>query len=190
MLSKNRSIIIILTLVIIAGIFIVGNFYHSGVEKIENNENTKKNYEKNLEKVNRFLVTKDKERIQSFIDRRDWDMKKTGEGLWYMIYEKGEGEPVEDGKYVKFSYEIRLLDGSLCYSSDSLGPKFIKVGTQEEIRGLYEGLKLLREGDKARFIIPPHLAYGLLGDDKKIPKRSIIYYRLNLLEVSEKKIKP
>jgi|SRR6056297_263855 len=188
--SKNRIIIIILILLIGGGIIVVTNFYHAGVERVrKTQEQSEIKYEENLEKVNRFLVQKDIEKINSFINRRNWDMEKTGEGLWYMRYEKGKGQPVKDGKYVKFTYDIRLLDGTLCYTSDSLGPKIIKVGSQEEIRGLYEGLKMLREGDKARFIIPPHLAYGLLGDDKKIPKRSIIYYRLSLLEVSDKKIR-
>jgi FKBP-type peptidyl-prolyl cis-trans isomerase len=49
--------------------------------------------------------------------------------------------------------------------------------------GLEEGILLLREGDKAKFILPPHLAHGLLGDDNKIPARSIIVYDLELLSL-------
>ena len=41
----------------------------------------------------------------------------------------------------------------------------------------------MRAGDKARFIIPPHLAYGLLGDENRIPARSIIIYQVELVDV-------
>jgi FKBP-type peptidyl-prolyl cis-trans isomerase len=42
---------------------------------------------------------------------------------------------------------------------------------------------MMRAGDKARFVIPPHLAYGLLGDENRIPARAIIVYQLELVEV-------
>jgi FKBP-type peptidyl-prolyl cis-trans isomerase len=34
--------------------------------------------------------------------------------------------------------------------------------------------------------MPPHLAHGLLGDENKIPPRSVIVYDLHLIDVSEK----
>jgi len=38
-------------------------------------------------------------------------------------------------------------------------------------------------GDKATFIMPPHLAYGLPGDGNKIPARSVIAYEVILVKV-------
>jgi len=49
--------------------------------------------------------------------------------------------------------------------------------------GLEEGILLLRVGDKATFIMPPHLAHGLQGDGDRIPARSIIMYDVLLLKV-------
>ena len=43
----------------------------------------------------------------------------------------------------------------------------------------------MHEGDKARFIMPPHLAHGLLGDNHKIPARAIIIYEVELIKLDE-----
>jgi FKBP-type peptidyl-prolyl cis-trans isomerase len=45
---------------------------------------------------------------------------------------------------------------------------------------------MLREGDKARFILPPHIAHGLLGDENRIPPRSVIVYEVELLNISDR----
>ena len=138
---------------------------------------------KSLIEVNRLLVKKDSARIAEYIKTRNWDMIQTKTGLWYMIYEKGAGRKSKEGFYATINYNLALLDGTLCYSSDSLGPKRFKIGRGSVESGLEEGILLLKEGDKARFILPPHLAHGLVGDDNRIPARSIIVYDLELLSL-------
>jgi FKBP-type peptidyl-prolyl cis-trans isomerase len=41
-----------------------------------------------------------------------------------------------------------------------------------------EGIKMLKPGGDAVFILPPFLAYGIVGDGKAIPPRSILVYEL------------
>ena len=41
----------------------------------------------------------------------------------------------------------------------------------------------MKVGDKAKFIIPSHLAFGLLGDENKIPKRATLVYDVELIDV-------
>ena len=77
-------------------------------------------------------------------------------------------------------YECFLLDGTLCYSSTEQGPKDIVIGRADIEPGMNEGLKLLRRGAEAIFILPPFLAYGLVGDGKKIPPRSTIVYNVSI----------
>jgi FKBP-type peptidyl-prolyl cis-trans isomerase len=45
---------------------------------------------------------------------------------------------------------------------------------------------LLRVGDKARFILPSHLAHGVPGDGVKIPRRATIIYDLELINITSK----
>ncbi|KPK86844.1 MAG: hypothetical protein AMS27_04140 [Bacteroides sp. SM23_62_1] len=136
-------------------------------------------------RVNKYLVKKDVELIESYIDRREWEMEVTESGLFYQIYEHGNGKPAESGRYATINYMVSLLDGTICYDSDETGPKQFLIGRSNEESGLEQGVLMMRVGDKARFIMPPHLAHGLLGDERNIPPRSIIVYEVELLEISD-----
>jgi FKBP-type peptidyl-prolyl cis-trans isomerase len=81
-----------------------------------------------LIKINKYLVKKDAEQIADYVKRRKWGMEVSKTGLWHMIYEKGNGRKAEEGKIATIEYTINLLDGTLCYSSDSLGVKKFKIG--------------------------------------------------------------
>ena len=83
------------------------------------------------------------------------------------------------------NYSISLLDGTECYNSDDSGPRQFKIGQGGVESGLEEGILFMHEGDKARFIMPPHLAHGLLGDNHKIPARAIIIYEVELIKLDE-----
>jgi len=155
-----------------------------------NNESQKKkrltkeeqnNYNKSLQTANKYLTTLDAERIENYSKRRNWDMKVTETGLWYQIYENGKGAKAKEGQIAVLNYKISLLDGTLCYTSDSTGAKEFVIGHGGVESGLEEGILLLRMGDKARFILPPYKAHGLIGDMDKIPARSIIVYELELI---------
>lgn len=137
----------------------------------------------NLIKINRYLVSKDSAFIEKLIAEKKWQMKKTPAGLWYEIDPRGHGEKITAGKEVTIAYRITLPDGTLCYSSDSLGLKKFVAGKGDVESGLEQGILLMRKGDRARFILPPHLAYGLTGDQNKIGPRTIIIYEVEVLEV-------
>ena len=186
-MRRRTFIFIIIGVVILGGAIIFINYFHVGQEYPTQNKQRNNNYSKKLENVNRFLVEKDKERIKSFINRRGWKMKTTESGLWYQIFTDKEGKKISMGDKVKINYEIRLLDGTLCYTSDSTGAKEFIVGRNESMMGLQEGIKLLNEGDRARLIIPPHLGYGLIGDKNRIPARAVLVYTLDVLEVEHKR---
>ena len=111
-------------------------------------------------------------------------MTKTPTGLRYLIYKHGSGEKAMNGKKVTILYEIRLLNGNLCYSSAQLGPKEFTTGQGKFESGAEEGILLMKVGDRAKFIVPSHLAFGLLGDQDKIPPRSTLIYDIELLKIN------
>ncbi len=133
--------------------------------------------------VNKKLVDQDAERIKLFLQEKNIQMTQTKTGLWYSIDKNIGGEQIGNGSVVKYNYSIELLDGTLCYSSDSLGAKTITIGKSSEESGINEGIQLLSKNDEASFLIPPHLAHGLMGDDDKIPARSILYVHVEVLDV-------
>ena len=141
---------------------------------------------KQMEEVNKILIKKDRQIIKGYITRQGWDMKETKTGLWYQILSEGTGKQAETGWVAKINYSVKLLDGTLCYSSDNKGPKSFLIGQGNVASGLEQGILLMKEGARARFIMPPHLAYGLIGDGDKIPARSIIVYDVELISLSNK----
>jgi FKBP-type peptidyl-prolyl cis-trans isomerase len=132
--------------------------------------------------LNRYLIRKDRERIQNYIERKNLNMIESPTGLWYQIINEGEGVILTDNVKVVLDYVCSLLDGTECYSSKTLGPKELILGRSSMESGMNEGLRMLKPGGEAIFIIPPFLAYGLPGDGKMIPPRAVIVYNVHILQ--------
>jgi len=133
--------------------------------------------------VNRMMIKKDHEKIKLYARQNNLAMQETLTGLWYVIREKGNGERARNGQLAAIRFNVKLLDGTPCYNSDSLGIKQFRIGQGGVESGLEEGILLLHVGDKATFIMPPHLAHGLPGDGNKIPARAIIVYDIELVKL-------
>lgn len=135
---------------------------------------------------NRKSVRMEAEQIEKFISRRDWDMTKTGSGLHYMIYESnGKQFYPQENDTVYVSYEVSLINGKTIYKSDSLINASFIVGHDDVESGLQEGIKFLSVGDKAKLIIPSHLAHGYTGDFNKIPRNSTVIFDISLMGINE-----
>lgn len=136
---------------------------------------------KKLESINKVLVDKDKEVIEAYIKRHELDeMQQNESGLFYMVWGEPSGSRVKTGDVVVLNYKVSLLDGTECYNSEKDKPKEFLVGQGGVESGLEMGVLLMSEGQKAKFILPPHLAHGLLGDNDKIPPLAIIIYDVEL----------
>lgn len=149
---------------------------------IDNRKASVKPGKQEMAELNRYLVQKDREIIENYIERKNLKMTESPAGLWYLIVNEGNGQFLKDNNRITMNYECKLLDGTVCYSSDDLGPKLVILGKTDIEPGLNEGLRLLKPGGEALFILPPFLAFGLVGDGKKIPPRTIIVYSVNILE--------
>jgi len=139
--------------------------------------------ERALVGANRIMVKKDHDKIQAYARRNILDVKESATGLWYRTEEKPGCVKAKSGQQATINYEVSLTDGTVCYSSDSLGPRSFRIGHGGVESGLEEGILMMCVGDKALFILPPHLAHGLTGDGDKIPPRSVIVYHVELLKL-------
>jgi FKBP-type peptidyl-prolyl cis-trans isomerase len=171
------------TKIILAGFFIIQILHVSCQKKQEDKSSVPRDYKQKLEEINKVLLSKDTENIQQFITRRGWQMQTTQSGLWFMIYVNGNGDKVAKNDLIELKYKLWLIDGSLINSSDSIGLKAFRVGQGGVEPGLEEGVLLLSKGSKARFILPPHLAHGVVGDGDKIPGRAILVYDVEVIDV-------
>lgn len=134
--------------------------------------------------LNKELAEQEKIDIQLFMDRKsNWEMKETGSGLRYWIYENGTGPQAVSGSFAQVSFNISLLDGTFCYKTEDDEIEEFKVDKSQVETGVQEAIKLMREGDKAKLIIPSHLAHGLTGDMNKIPPLTPIVVDIELFKV-------
>ena len=108
----------------------------------------------------------------------------TASGLQYVITAAGNGETPQPGNIVRVHYTGRFSDGNVFDSSyDREKPLQFVVGMGQVIPGWDEGIQLLKAGSKAKFVVPPELAYGEKGVGEDIPPNSTLYFEVELLEV-------
>jgi FKBP-type peptidyl-prolyl cis-trans isomerase FkpA len=144
---------------------------------------TQQEVARSLEELNRQKMRDESAQIDGFVDRINWPMLVSGTGLRYWIYESGEGLLAQEGQIAKVSYVVSLLNGDTLYTSLENGPKEFLIGQDNVETGLHEGILYLHQGDKAKFILPSHLAHGLSGDQDKIPPRHSVVYDIELLSL-------
>ena len=136
-----------------------------------------------LEKANRYLVNDEAEDIENYVRRHGWNMVSTGTGLRYEIVRQGDGSLIQGGQLVTMEYVLYDIFGDVVYSSDTDGVMKFVVGQGAEVAGLDEAVRHLHRGDVAHVIVPSHLGYGLLGDQKSVPGRATLIYTLKIIEV-------
>ncbi len=113
----------------------------------------------------------------------DQDTLITESGLQVIILEEGTGEKPPRGSVIEIHYSGYLSDGTLFDSSVQREvPLRFVLGTSQVIRGFDEGFTLLVKGARARFIIPPHLAYGERGAGR-IPSGETLFFDVELIDI-------
>lgn len=137
-----------------------------------------------LIKANKEVVVTENDQIDDLIARYGWKMITKPTGLRYMIYQKGQGAQAKAGDVAKLYYTLTLLTGDTVYTSRKDGPLLFEVGKGQVISGLEEAILLLRVGDRAKIIIPSHLAFGLIGDQNKINHKASLVYDLELVSLN------
>ena len=125
-----------------------------------------------------------KKAAQEALDKLAAGFDQTDSGLRYKIIQKGSGAQAEKGKSVSVHYEGSLDNGQVFDSSyRRKDPITFTLGIGQVIQGWDEGIALLKEGDKARFVIPSYLGYGERGAGGVIPPNATLVFDLELVKV-------
>jgi FKBP-type peptidyl-prolyl cis-trans isomerase len=126
-----------------------------------------------------------KARAEAEMEKLAAGFDKTNSGLRYKIIQKGNGPKAEKGKTVSVHYEGALTNGQVFDSSYKRNqPIDFTLGVGQVIPGWDEGIGLLQVGDKARFVIPSHLAYGSTGAGGVIPPDATLIFDVELMGVN------
>lgn len=109
----------------------------------------------------------------------------TDSGLQYEVVTEGpaDGASPTDADIVQVHYVGTLIDGTEFDSSHARGEP-AEFPLARVIPGWTEGVQLMSEGDKYRFVIPPDLAYGETGTPGgPIGPNEALVFEVELIEV-------
>ncbi|SEG78406.1 FKBP-type peptidyl-prolyl cis-trans isomerase [Marinobacterium lutimaris] len=107
----------------------------------------------------------------------------TDSGLQYEELTEGEGASPNEEDTVKVHYRGTLIDGTE-FDSSYARDKPVSFPLNGVIPGWTEGLQLMKEGGKARLVIPSDLAYGPGGMGNAIGPNETLVFEVELLEIN------
>ncbi len=111
-------------------------------------------------------------------------------GFWYTYTKqnkKSNYTPKPSDSLI-YTYQVTNLSGDIIYSFNDIGEQTYAVDKEQIISGLQKGLKLMHENEKVQFLFPSFLAYGVLGDRKKIKTNQPLIYTVYLKKIIINKI--
>lgn len=126
--------------------------------------------------INKNLALKEDSLMEILAIKTDKAFKKSDIGFWYKIDKKTSGKQLEINDTCEISFKLKLADGNLVLEDN----KVIKIGKKQVVRGLEEGLKLLRKGESATFIIPWYLGYGMNGLENLVPPYTSLIFEVSI----------
>ncbi|WP_299182028.1 FKBP-type peptidyl-prolyl cis-trans isomerase [uncultured Neptuniibacter sp.] len=127
----------------------------------------------NLEKGKKYLTENGKKS----------GVKTTESGLQYEELQAGKGKSPTAEDTVKVHYRGTLIDGTEFDSSYARNEP-VSFPLNGVIPGWTEGLQMIKEGGKARLVIPSDLAYGPGGMGNAIGPNETLVFEVELLEVN------
>jgi FKBP-type peptidyl-prolyl cis-trans isomerase FkpA len=120
------------------------------------------------------------QKIQKYIKNSKIKYQKSESGLYYFIENEGEGDFIKLTDEVSFTYEGKLLNGTIFDGQNKKKPVTFQVS--KLIQAWQETMLYLKKGGKAKIISPPQLGYGDY-DLEAIPKNSILIFELEVVDV-------
>mmetsp|Transcript_13324 Transcript_13324/g.21783 ORF Transcript_13324/g.21783 Transcript_13324/m.21783 type:complete len:114 (+) Transcript_13324:334-675(+) len=99
------------------------------------------------------------------------------------IFSAGDGVNYpKKGQTVTIHYTGYLADGTRFDSSRDRGKPFkFKLGAEQVIEGLDEGVSQLSVGERAKMVLPSELGYGDRGFPGLIPSNSTLIFDVELI---------
>ncbi len=125
----------------------------------------------------------EKEAMDKTLNETYGSAKTTASGLRYIVEKEGTGKSPVATDQVTVHYSGYLLNGTKFDSSVDRGQP-ATFPLNQVIRGWTEGLQLMKEGGKTKFIIPSELGYGANGAGGVIPPNAWLVFDVELIKVN------
>jgi FKBP-type peptidyl-prolyl cis-trans isomerase len=142
-----------------------------------------------------IMLEREKRLLDQYFEQNNISVEPHSSGIYYLETVAGSGLTPVKGDYVIVQYTARLIDDKIFDTTDealaiqkgiySTGVLYGNSKFKLEklsVRGIEEGLKLMKEGGEARLIIPSTLGYGTEVVNN-VPAYSTLVYDIKLLKV-------
>ena len=131
--------------------------------------------------------------INNYLSANRIIAQKTGRGTYVQVIKPGTGAQVQEEKYVAVNFTGTTFDGKVFDTNTDpkkgpMEPMVFQVGVSNIVRGFDEGVRLLKEGGRAKVFIPSMLAYGAKGEEGVIPPFSNLIFDIEVVQVSDQPI--
>jgi gliding motility-associated peptidyl-prolyl isomerase len=139
------------------------------------------------------LLQQEEEKIQKIIKADSLKhYSHTASGSWYhylAVNDSTDYTPKTDDLVV-MTYDLLTLENDTIYSQKDIGVVSYKVDKQELFIGLRNAIKLLKEGERATFLFPSSLAFGIHGDANKIGTNVPLKSTVHILKIEKQILNP
>lgn len=131
-----------------------------------------------------MLEEQRKELVQYALDN-GFDVEPSASGLYYKEMKAGQGVMTKENDSISMFYSIYNLKGELVDSNVDLGlPLIFKMGQDEMLPGIEEGLLLMRKGGSAKMLMPSDIAFGELTiDENLLPANTPVVVEIELVDI-------
>lgn len=109
-------------------------------------------------------------------------------GFWYTYIKRRLKDSIRPGTgdLVNYTYAIHSINDSLIYSKNEVGNLTYRVDKENILPVLRHGLKIMKPNETIKILSPSTLAYGYVGDQKKIKKNQPLIFTITLLSIEYK----
>ena len=120
--------------------------------------------------INKRLFSKEKNLLKKYMEMDSTlTYINSNKGFWYAYINKVEkGKTPVKGDVVLFEQEIIGLNGAILYAKKDLGLRTYVVDKEHIIKGLKEGIKIMKEGEQVKFLFSSFVAYRMNGDNNHV----------------------
>ena len=151
--------------------------------KIKTEDEARKDYEKQLVE----LQVAEDSILQVYLKENNIKVPATETGLYFKSLKEGRGPLATKGDLVTVEFNMSTLDGTQIFSTEETGePVFFELGQPFDTEGMNQALLKMKEGGKARVIIPSSLAFGERGRGGMVPPYTTLISELELVKIQSK----
>jgi len=137
-------------------------------------------------KHSELMKLRDEEQVllKRYLHEQKIENQPLNSGLYFLPIQEGKGDKVLKGMMLTINYEYSLLNGKKLYSTwDTKKPLEFRFGSRFDTPGMNEALSMMREGGRAKLIVPSKIGYGEQGRAQFIPPYSTLIYDVEVIEV-------